>query len=64
MSEKGDTLFKFTQTRLAQYTEQGAVFPEHEFFELCEKLLGFYDVFESTLIENGLKDEVKKMKEQ
>ncbi len=50
MSEKGDTLFKFTQTRLAQYMEQGAVLPEHEFFELCEKLLGFYDVFEKNLI--------------
>ena len=55
MSEKGDTLFKFTQTRLAQYTEQGAVLPEHEFFELCEKLLGFYDVFENNLISLKIK---------
>ena len=68
MSEKGDTLFKFTQTRLAQYTEQGAVLPEHEFFELCEKLLGFYDVFESNLINLKIKfltffkKELEKMK--
>ncbi len=31
---------------------------------LEDSMIEFYDVFESTLIKNGLKDEVKKMKEQ
>ena len=68
MSEKGDALFKFTQTRLAQQTKPETALPEHEFFELCEKLLGFYDVFESNLINLKIKfltffnKELEKMK--
>jgi len=68
MSEKGDTLFKFTQTRLTQQAKPETTLPEHEFFELCEKLLGFYDVFESNLINLKIKfltffkKELEKMK--
>ncbi|MCK4768650.1 MAG: UvrD-helicase domain-containing protein, partial [Desulfobacula sp.] len=50
MTEKGDALYKFTQTRLELKTKQGEMPPEHEFFDLCDQLLSFYEVFENNLI--------------
>ncbi|WP_457551187.1 UvrD-helicase domain-containing protein, partial [Desulfobacula sp.] len=51
MKEKnGDVLYKFTKTRLGLKTKLGKMPPEHEFFDLCEQLLSFYDVFENNLI--------------
>ncbi|WP_299982892.1 exodeoxyribonuclease V subunit beta [Desulfobacula sp.] len=50
MTEKGDALYKFTQTRLELKTKPGQTPPEHEFFDLCEQLLSFYEVFENNLI--------------
>ncbi|MDA3789288.1 MAG: exodeoxyribonuclease V subunit beta [Desulfobacula sp.] len=50
MTEDGDSLYKFTQTRLELKTKFGEMPPEHEFFDLCELLLSFYKVFENNLI--------------
>ncbi len=55
MTEKGDALYKFTQTRIAQKTKAGVVPPEHELFDLCEKLLKFNPVFENNLISLKIK---------
>ena len=68
MTEKGDALYKFTQTRIAQKTKVGAAPPEHELFDLCEKLLKFNQVFENNLISLKIKfldffnSELEKMK--
>jgi exodeoxyribonuclease V beta subunit len=53
MTEKGDPLFKFTRTRLADKTKEGQTPPSHEFFDLCEELLELSHVMENNLI--GLK---------
>lgn len=50
MMEKGDHLYKFTRTRLALKTKTGQIAPDHEFFDLCEQLLTFFNVFENNLI--------------
>jgi len=50
MTEKGDALYKFTKTRLATKTKPEHIPPEHEFFDLCEQMLSFYEVFENNLI--------------
>lgn len=50
MTEDGDALYKFTKTRLVTRTKSGHIPPEHEFFDLCEQLLSFYEVFEKNLI--------------
>ena len=50
MTEKGDALYKFTKTRVELKTKPGETPPEHEFFDLCEQLLSFYNVFETNLI--------------
>ena len=50
MTEKGDALYKFTQTRLVLKTKSGQTPPDHEFFDLCEQVFSFYEVFENNLI--------------
>jgi exodeoxyribonuclease V beta subunit len=50
MTETGDALYKFTQTRMAQKTKPGTRPPEHALFELCEELLKLNDLFENNLI--------------
>ncbi|MCP3874255.1 MAG: UvrD-helicase domain-containing protein, partial [Desulfobacteraceae bacterium] len=50
MTEKGDALFKFVQSRIAQKTKSGAQPPDHELFNLCEQLLCLYTQFEKNLI--------------
>ncbi|MBL6996246.1 exodeoxyribonuclease V subunit beta [Desulfobacula sp.] len=50
MTEDGDSLYKFTQTRLELKTKFGEMPPEHEFFDLCEQMFCFYKVFENNLI--------------
>jgi exodeoxyribonuclease V beta subunit len=50
MAEKGDPLFKFTRTRLADKTKDGQAPPSHEFFDLCEGLLELSHVMETNLI--------------
>jgi exodeoxyribonuclease V beta subunit len=50
MAEKGDPLFKFTRTRLADKTKQGQTPPSHEFFDLCEGLLELSHVMETNLV--------------
>jgi exodeoxyribonuclease V beta subunit len=70
MAEKGDALYKFTQTRIAQKTKSGNEPPKHELFELCEKLIEFYDIFENNLISLKIKfisffnSELEKMKKR
>jgi len=39
MGEKGDALYKFTLTRLAEKTKAGHTPPSHAFFDLCDHLL-------------------------
>ncbi len=50
MTEDGDSLYKFTRTRMAQKTKPGESPPENGFFDLCEDLLNFYQEFEKSLI--------------
>ena len=50
LTEKGDALYKFTKKRIESKTNQGAAPPEHELFDLCEKLLMFDDLFKINLI--------------
>ncbi|MCP4023477.1 MAG: UvrD-helicase domain-containing protein, partial [Desulfobacteraceae bacterium] len=50
MTEKGDSLYKFTRSRLASKTKEGASPPFHELFDLCEELLDLYTIFEKNLI--------------
>ena len=50
MTEDGDSLYKFSQTRIERKTKPGQTPPIHEFFELCEQLRSFYDMFENNLI--------------
>lgn len=50
MTEDGDSLFKFTRTRLEEKTKPGESPPQHGFFDLCEDLAGFEQKFEKNLI--------------
>ncbi|MCP3945158.1 MAG: exodeoxyribonuclease V subunit beta [Desulfobacteraceae bacterium] len=50
MTEKGDPLFKFTRSRLADKTKDGLLPPVHEFFDLCEELLELFRVMETNII--------------
>lgn len=50
MAEDGDSLYKFTRTRMAEKTKPGENPPDHEFFDLCQDLLAFYQEFETGLI--------------
>lgn len=50
MEETADAAYKFTHTRLASKTKPGFESPRHEFFDLCEKLLGDWQRFKTNLI--------------
>lgn len=50
MTEKGDSLYKFTRTRLTAKTKAGAVPPDHALFDRCEQLLGLYRTMEINVI--------------
>jgi len=50
MGEKGDALYKFTRTRLAEKTKSGHVPPAHEFFDCCEHLLDLSRSMAANLI--------------
>ena len=50
MTGEGDSLYKFTRTRMADKTKPGEIPPEHGFFDLCEDLLKFHQEFETSLI--------------
>ncbi len=50
MSEKGDALYKFTRTRLAEKTKAGHTPPDHVFFDLCEHLLDLSRSMAANLI--------------
>ncbi|WP_035237627.1 exodeoxyribonuclease V subunit beta [Desulfobacter vibrioformis] len=50
MSEKGDALYKFTRTRLAEKTKAGHTPPAHVFFDLCEHLLDLSRSMAANLI--------------
>jgi exodeoxyribonuclease V beta subunit len=50
MTEDGDSLYKFTRTRMAEKTKPGENPPDHEFFDLCEDLPAFHQEFETSLI--------------
>ncbi|MCG8684638.1 MAG: UvrD-helicase domain-containing protein, partial [Desulfobacterales bacterium] len=50
MKEKGDPLYKFTRTRLADKTKAGHTPPDHPFFDACETLLEFTNVMEENLM--------------
>ncbi|MCM2287017.1 MAG: exodeoxyribonuclease V subunit beta [Desulfobacula sp.] len=50
MAEDGDSLYKFTRTRMAEKTKPGENPPDHEFFDLCQDLLAFYQDFDTGLI--------------
>ena len=50
MSEKGDALYKFTRTRLAEKTKAGHTPPTHVFFDLCDHLLDLSQSMAANLI--------------
>lgn len=50
MTEKGDALYKFTRSRIEEKTKPGFNPPSHPFFDLCERLLEFSEIFHGNLI--------------
>jgi exodeoxyribonuclease V beta subunit len=50
MNEKGDALYKFTRTRLAEKTKAGHSPPSHVFFDLCEHVLDLSRSMAANLI--------------
>lgn len=50
MTEKGDSLYKFTSSRLNEKNKKGQPVPEHLFFDLCERLLGLSNILETNVI--------------
>ena len=50
MNEKGDSLYKFTITRLEGKLKSGFELPEYEFFSLCQKVLEFTHIFENNIL--------------
>ncbi len=50
MTEKGDSLYKFTCSRLKEKNKQGYPAPSHIFFDLCEKLMELTDLLEKNII--------------
>ncbi len=50
MTEDGDSLYKFTRTRIKEKTKAGERPPEHGFFKLCQDLLDFQPALEKSLI--------------
>ncbi len=49
MTEKGDSLYKFTNSRLREKNKKNCPVPCHAFFDLCEKLLELSRVFEENI---------------
>ena len=49
MTEKGDSLYKFTNSRLREKNKTNCPVPCHAFFDLCEKLLELSHVFEINI---------------
>ncbi len=50
MTEKGDSLYKFTPARMKEKTKAGADPPEHLFFDLCKELSDLYQIMETNVI--------------
>ena len=50
MAEKGDSIYKFTHTRLASRLKPGSSRPSHPFFDACQQLLEFSHRFSQNLI--------------
>ncbi|MCP3951021.1 MAG: UvrD-helicase domain-containing protein, partial [Desulfobacterales bacterium] len=50
MNEKGDSLYKFSLTRLQEKLKPGFDLPDFEFFSLCEKLNELSQVFENNIL--------------
>jgi exodeoxyribonuclease V beta subunit len=69
MNEKGDSLYKFSLTRLNEKSKSGGYSSEYEFFNLCENILEFNQVFENNIMSleleyfEYLKDKLLKNKE-
>ena len=55
MEEKGDSLFKFTLTRLHEKLKSGYDLPEFEFFSLCQRILELSFVFDNNIINLEIK---------
>ena len=69
MTEKGDSLYKFTCSRLSHKNKKNIDVPKHEFFNLCEKILKLSNILEKNILAIKLKfinfavKELKKQKE-
>jgi exodeoxyribonuclease V beta subunit len=50
MTEKGDTLYRFTRTCLTGKTKNKALPPAHRFFDLCQDLYDLYQILENNVI--------------
>ena len=50
MNEKGDSIYKFTLTRLSEKLKPGFDLPEYEFFSLCQNLFEISKVFENNIL--------------
>ncbi|MCD4741696.1 MAG: exodeoxyribonuclease V subunit beta [Desulfobacteraceae bacterium] len=50
MNEKGDSIYKFTLTRLSEKLKTGFDLPEYEFFSLCQNLFEISKVFENNIL--------------
>ncbi len=50
MHEKGDPIYKFTLTRLKEKLKPGHDLPDHEFFNLCQKLFELNKAFEKNIL--------------
>ncbi len=49
MTEKGATLYKFTNTRLKEKNKKNRPVPQHLFFDLCDKLMDICRVLERNI---------------
>ncbi len=69
MTEKGDSLYKFTCSRLMEKNKKDIDVPKHDFFDLCEKILKLSNILEKNILAIKLKfinfavKELKKQKE-
>lgn len=69
MDEKGDTLYKFTRTRMEGKLKEGQDLPQHPFFDVCQDLFELCSGFENNRlhIKHGfiqfLKQELEKVKQ-
>ncbi len=55
MTEKGDSLYKFTQSRINETGKPGCEPPCHDFFKSCQRLLELSNGFETNLINLKIK---------